>query len=144
MIVCKIMADFDSPSGNFSELFDSLAPLGAILCPEGNSLFFASSVDSVDKKKVKRLMKKHGYPDSVVVEYGIGNPPKETPAINGWVFDYISQNAIIRLGRDNRDAIRAGIDQLDKIDAMITEELSKYPDGQQAAEETEAAESTED
>ena len=126
MIVCKIVADFDGPSGDFSGLFNSLAPLGAILCPD--ALFFASSLDGVDKKKVKRLLKKHGYPDSVIIEYGVNNPPKETPDVNGWVFDFITQNAVIRLGQENRDAIREGIHQLDAIDALVAEELSKLPE----------------
>ena len=127
MIVCKIMADFDSPSGDFGGLFNSLAPLGAILCP-GDAVFFASSLDPVDKKKVKRIMKKNGYHDSVIVEYGVGNPPRETPEINGWVFDFVTQNAIVRLGRDNREAIREGMHQLDEIDALIAQELDKLPE----------------
>ena len=63
MIVCKIMADFDSAAGDFDGLFSSLAPLGAILCP-GDAIFFASPLDPIDKKKVKRLLKKAGYADS--------------------------------------------------------------------------------
>ena len=124
MIVCKIMADFDSVGSDFSGLFNSLASLGAILCPD-DALFFASSLDAVDKKKVKRILKKHGYVDSVIIEYGVGNPPKESPSVNGWIFDFVTQNAIIRLGRDNRDAIREGIHQLDEIDALIAKELDE-------------------
>ena len=123
MIVCKIMADFDSNEGDFSGLFNSLSSLGAILCPD-NALYFASSLDTVDKKKVKRILKKYGYADSVIIEYGVNNPPKESPNVNGWVFDFVTQNAIIRLGRDNRDAIREGIHQLDEIDALIAKELN--------------------
>lgn len=139
MIVCKIMADFDSPEGDFSGFFNSLAPLGAILCP-GDAVFFASSLDSVDKKKVKRLLKKSGYADSVIVEYGVGNPPKESPDTNGWLFDYITQNAIVRLGRDNREAIREGMHQLDEIDALIAQELGKLPEEPAKGDEGEAEE----
>ena len=140
MIVCKIMADFDDPSGDFSGLFNSLAPLGAILCPD--ALFFASSLDNVDKKKVKRLLKKYGYPDSVIIEYGVSNPPKETPDVNGWVFDFITQNAVIRLGQENREAIREGIHQLDAIDALVAEELKRLPEAAGAGDPEE--EPTED
>lgn len=122
MIVCKIVADFDSSTGDFSGLFESLSSLGAILCPD--VIYFASSLDPVDKKKVKRILKKHGYDDSVIIEYGVNNPPKETPSINGWIFDFITQHAIIRLGKDNREAIREGIHQLDEIDALVAKELS--------------------
>ena len=73
-------------------------------------------------------MKKYGYSDSVIIEYGIGNPPKETPAINGWVFDFITQNAIMRLGKEHRDAIREGMHQLDEIDALIAEKLTSLPE----------------
>lgn len=139
MIVCKIMADFNTPEGDFSGFFKALAPLGAILCP-GDSVFFASSLDSVDKKKVKKLLKKSGYADSVIVEYGVGNPPKETPMINGWLFDNIAQNTIVRLGRENREAIRAGMQQLDEIDALIAQELGKLPDEPAAGGEGEAEE----
>ena len=124
MIVCKIMADFDDPSGDFSGLFDSLAQLGAILCP--GAMYFASSLDPIDKKKVKKILKKYGYPDSVIIEYGVGNPPKETPSINGWIFDFVTQNAIMRLGKDHRDALREGMHQLDEIDAMIAKELGSF------------------
>lgn len=127
MIVCKIMADFDSLTGDFSGLFDSLTPLGAIKCP-GDSLFFASPLDRVDKKKVKRILKKCGYQDSVVVEYGVGNPPRETPEINGWVFDFVAQIAIMRLGRENREAIKDGMRQLDEIDERIAKQLGELPD----------------
>lgn len=139
MIVCKIMADFDAPEGDFSGFFNALAPLGPILCP-GDSVFFASSLDSVDKKKVKKLLKKSGYTDSVIVEYGVGNPPKETPMINGWLFDNIAQNTIVRLGRENREAIREGMRQLDEIDAHIAQELGKLPDEPAAGGEGEAEE----
>lgn len=142
MIVCKIMADFDSSEGDFSGLFNSLAPLGAVLCPD-DAVYFASSLDPVDKKKVKRLLKKHGYVDSVIVEYGVNNPPKETPAINGWIFDFITQNAIMRLGKDNRDAIREGIHQLDEIDSLVAKELNALGDGEQEADE-ESDQSTEE
>lgn len=135
MIVCKIVADFDS-EGDFSGLFNSLAPLGAILCPD-DALFFASALDRIDKKKVKRILKKNGYEDSVIVEYGVNNPPKETPSINGWVFDYITQNAIIRLGKDNRDAIREGIHQLDEIDELVAKELVALDKGQEEESDTE-------
>ena len=138
MIVCKIMADFDS-DGDFSGLFDSLSKLGAILCPD-EAIFFASSLDPVDKKKVKRILKKNGYEDSVIVEYGVSNPPKETPVINGWVFDFITQNAIIRLGKDNRDAIREGIHQLDEIDALVAKELDALDKEQEEPGDDEASE----
>ena len=127
MIVCKIMADFDAPSGDFSGFFDSIAQLGAVLCPD-NAVYFASSLDPIDKKKVKRILRKYGYADSVIVEYGVGNPPKETPVINGWVFDFITQNAIMRLGKEHRDAIREGMHQLDEIDALIAKELTELPE----------------
>lgn len=139
MIVCKIVADFAAPSGNFSEFFSSLAPLGAILCP-GDAMFFASSLESVDKKKIKRLLKKSGYTDSVIVEYGVGNPPKETSSINGWLFDFITQNAIVRLGRDNREAIKEGMHQLDEIDTLIAQELGKLSDEPAKTGESEAEE----
>ena len=139
MIVCKIVADFDAKGGDFNEFFNSLAPLGAILCP-GDAMFFASSLESVDKKKVKRLLRKSGYSDSVIVEYGVGNPPKETPSINGWLFDFITQNAIVRLGRDNREAIKEGMHQLDEIDALIAQELGKLPDEPAKGGEGEAEE----
>lgn len=139
MIVCKIVADFDAASGNFSDFFNSLAPLGAILCP-GDAMFFASSLESVDKKKVKRLLKKCGYTDSVIVEYGVGNPPKEEPTINGWLFDFITQNAIVRLGHDNREAIKEGMHQLDEIDALIAQQLGKLPDEPAKTGEGEAEE----
>lgn len=139
MIVCKIVADFDAASGNFSDFFNSLAPLGAILCP-GDAMFFASSLESVDKKKVKRLLKKCGYTDSVIVEYGVGNPPKEEPSINGWLFDFITQNAIVRLGHDNREAIKEGMHQLDEIDALIAQQLGKLPDEPAKTGEGEAEE----
>ena len=140
MIVCKIMADFNSPEGKFGDLFNSLVPLGAIKCP-GDSLFFASPLDPIDKKKIKRILKKCGYQDSVIVEYGVGNPPRETPEINGWVFDFIVQNAITRLGRENRDAIKDGMRQLDEIDGMIAKQLEELPDepnGDPASEDEEA------
>lgn len=121
------MADFDSAAGDFDGLFSSLAPLGAILCP-GDAIFFASPLDPIDKKKVKRLLKKAGYADSVVIEYGVGNPPKESPDVNGWIFDFVTQNAIARLGRDNREAIREGMQQLDEIDSLIAKELGSLPE----------------
>ena len=102
--------------------------------------FFASSLDPVDKKKVKRILKKNGYEDSVIVEYGVNNPPKETPAINGWVFDFITQNATIRLGKDNRDAIREGIHQLDEIDALVAKELDALDKEQEEPGDYEASE----
>lgn len=140
MITCKIIADFDSAEGDFSALFNALSPLGALLCPDGDAIFFGSSSENVDKRKVKRILRKCGYPDSVIVEYGIGNAPKETPVINGWIFDHITQNAILRLGKDNRDAIRDGIRQLDEIDAMIEREMS----GAKAADSPDAMTEMED
>ena len=144
MIVCKIMADFDSKEGDFSGLFDSLAQLGAILCKD-DALFFASPLDRVDKKKTKRLLKKNGYHDTVIIEYGVSNPPKESPEINGWLFDFITQNAIARLGRENREAIRDGIHQLDEIDTLIAQELKTIGDKpSEEQEEEEDEEKTEE
>ena len=127
MIVCKIVADFDGNSGDFSGFFDSLARLGAVRSSD-DVLYFASSLEPVDKKKVKRMLKKFGYSDSVIVEYGVNNPPKENPAINGWLFDFITQNALMRLGREHREAMLEGIKQLDDIDALIKKELDSLPE----------------
>ena len=127
MIVCKIIADFDSPEGDFSSLFNDLVPNGALLCPD-DAIFFASSIESFDKKKLKRILKKRGYGDSVIIEYGVSNPPKETPVVNGWIFDYLSQNAVMRLGRENQKIIRESIRQLDDIDNLIANELQKLPE----------------
>lgn len=138
MIVCKIMADFDSAGSDFSGFFDALTPLGAVLSV-GDALFFGSSDDSVDKKRMKRILKKYGYADSVVLEYGVGNPPHESPAINGWIFDHITQNAIMRLGKEHRDAIRDGMRQLDEIDALISDELHNLPEDTKKNEDTEVS-----
>ena len=138
MIVCKIMTDLNSANGDFSGFFDALTPLGAVLAV-GDSIFFGSSADSVDKKRVKRLLKKFGYGDSFVYEYGVGNPPHETPAINGWVFDHITQNAIMRLGKEHREAIKDGMRQLDEIDYLINAELKRLPEDNRKNEDTEVS-----
>lgn len=127
MITCKITADFDSANGDFSGFFKALTPLGAVLSV-GDALFFGSTDGSADKKKVKKLLRKYGYEDSVIVEYGVSNPPHETDAINGWIFDHITQNAVMRLGEEHREAIKNGMKQLDEIDSLIKDQLQQLPE----------------
>lgn len=88
MICCKITSDFRSGAGGFGALYKELGKIGNLLYING-SLFFGSTLQKVDAKKVGARMKKFGYPSFFIEEYGKDNEPHEENCINGWLYDQL-------------------------------------------------------
>lgn len=85
MICCKIITDFSAIGGKFGRLLDSLGKYGDVLY-ENDVIYFGATEDmKVDKKKVKSIFRKSGYPECLILEYTKENPPKETDSLNGWI-----------------------------------------------------------
>lgn len=88
MICCKITSNFRGKAGNFGSLYKELGKIGNLLYING-SLYFGSTLQKVDAKKVGARMKKAGYPMYFIEEYGKDNEPHEENCINGWLYDQL-------------------------------------------------------
>lgn len=88
MICCKITSNFRGDTGNFGGLYKDLGKIGNLLYING-CLYFGSTLQKADAKKVGARMKKFGYPSFFIEEYGKDNEPHEENCINGWLYDQI-------------------------------------------------------
>ena len=88
MICCKITSNFRGGTGNFESLYKDLGKIGNLLYING-CLYFGSTLQKVDAKKVGMKMKKSGYPTFFIEEYGKDNEPHEENCVNGWLYDQL-------------------------------------------------------
>lgn len=127
MIICKIMADY-SGQGDFNRLFDKLSGLGSVHF-RNKVLFFGSDHETVDRKKVSKVMRACGYHDFAIVVYNAKNPPTEDQVDNGWILDWQARLTKIAFEKDNQEKMRAAMETLDKIEKQLDETAAKEKEG---------------
>ena len=88
MICCKIIADYNSPSGDFNKLIAKLTKYGDFLWDSKN-LFFGDIENDLTEKKVGKILKQCGYDKFYISVYSEQNQPQESDFINGWLTDRI-------------------------------------------------------
>lgn len=116
MICCKITSNFRSGAGRFGSLYKELGKIGNLLYING-SLFFGSTLQKVDAKKVSSVMKKAGYPQHFIEEYGKDNEPREENCVNGWLYDQlvaINARGYEMESQKEFHRIAAALDEIDK------------------------------
>ena len=88
MICCKIITDYNSSTGDFDKLVQSLMKKGDFLW-DNNALFFGDIEGDTTEKQVGNLLKKAGFNKFYIETYSQTNQPRESDFINGWLMDRI-------------------------------------------------------
>lgn len=88
MICCKIIADYNNPSGDFDKLISKLTKYGDFLW-DSNNLFFGDIENDLTEKKIGKILKQCGYDKFYINVYSQYNQPQESDFINGWLTDRI-------------------------------------------------------
>ena len=78
MICCKIISDFNSSKGNFTQLCYLLNNYGDVYF-SNNILYFGDSQNrKTNEKSINRILKKAGYDKFFITVYNKENQPNET------------------------------------------------------------------
>lgn len=123
MICCKITSNFRSGAGQFGSLYKELGKVGNLLYING-SLFFGSTLQKVDARKVSSIMKKFGYPQHFIEEYGRDNEPREENCVNGWLYDQLVAINARSYEEASQKEFRRISKALDEIDRRTDEIIS--------------------
>lgn len=148
MICCKIIADYNSDSGNFSKLLQLLGQCGDFLWTD-NALFF-SNVDDFDftEKQIVKILRKANYPQYFINIYSKKNQPSENEEVNAWLLNKLMRINYQMYERESQEAFRDishGLDLLnDEIEKIQLETEARGDNGGEenngSAEETRASE----
>lgn len=137
MICCKIIADFNLPTGKFAEFLGELSLKGDFLW-ENNILYFGDTFGETNYKSIEKLLKKTGYPKYFIYEYGKDNSPQETERINGWLLDKIVRINYMQYERTSQEVfhnISKGLDMLEEeINVLKNKEVQKLDANNQKGE----------
>lgn len=120
MICCKITSNFRNGSGNFGGLYKNLGKIGNLLYING-CLYFGSTLQKVDGKKIGAKMKESGYPNYYIEEYNKDNEPHEENCINGWLYDQLVAINARAYEVASQKEFRRISDALDEIDRKTDE-----------------------
>ena len=118
MICCKIVTNFSSVEGKFSELLQKLGSKGSVLW-EGNNLYFADVENDTDEKKLTSILKRCGYKKSFIDEYWKDNLPHESDNINGWVNDKLIKICYNKYQQESQEVFKNVSKGLDILNAEI-------------------------
>lgn len=117
MICCKIITNFDSSGGNFSDVINELSKKGNLMW-ENRNLFFGNDEDnSVGKKTVEKIMRLCGYEDFFIDVYTKENPPHENDQAMRWITGMlvsIAYNSFEKKSQVVFRNIESGLDMLEE------------------------------
>lgn len=123
MICCKITSNFRGGSGNFGGLYKDLGKIGNLLYING-CLYFGSTLQKVDAKKIGSKMKRAGYLSFFIEEYSRDNEPHEENCVNGWLYDQIVAINARTYEIESQKEFRRISDALDEINKKTEEIIS--------------------
>lgn len=123
MICCKITSNFHNGAGNFGSLYKDLGKMGNLLYING-CLYFGSTIQKVDARKVGAKLRKAGYPAFFIEEYGKENEPHEENCVNGWLYDQLVVINSRTYEAESQREFRRISDALDIINRRIDEIIS--------------------
>lgn len=123
MICCKITSNFRGGSGDFGGLYKDLGKSGNLLYING-CLYFGSTIQKIDAKKVGAKLRKAGYPSFFIEEYGRDNEPREENCVNGWLYDQLVAINARAYETESQKEFRRISKALDEIDKKTDEIIS--------------------
>lgn len=135
MICCKIVTDYDSSKGSFSELYKNLSEHGGLLWAD-NTLYFGSDENSFNKKKIESILKKAGYDSSFIKEYKSISDIKEIEVISGWLFEWVIKINTKKVEETHQKELKKLSKRLDELEAELDEQdLQRQKEDTQTKEE---------
>lgn len=130
MICCKIIANFSDQNGDFAGLLQGLSKYGSTLY-DSSMLFFATDEDNINKNKVKNILKKNKYTESIIYEYGVDNLPQESSYINGWIKDWLVTIQKKMIESSQQENFRILSKKMDDLRDVIKQEEAKLAESKE-------------
>lgn len=126
MICCKIISDFNSSKGNFTQLCYLLNNYGDVYF-SNNILYFGDSQNrKTNEKSINRILKKAGYDKFFITVYNKENQPNETEEeINTWLNSHLLQINYCLYEDESQEVFRNILKGLDILDQNLQEIAAK-------------------